>query len=935
MHVGDARFLVKGVAYGTFAPGPDGEQFPEPDRVASDFAMMSRTGINTVRTYTAPPRRLLDEALRHGLRVIADVPWTQHVAFLDDRKLHREARRHVLARVRALADHPALLLLMLGNEIPPPVVRWHGCRRVERFLRSLYEDAKSAAPDVLFAYGNYPPTEYLELPFFDVCAFNVYLHREAELRGYLARLQHIAGPKPLLLAETGADSLRQNEEGQATLVAMQLRAVFEEGACGAVVFAWTDEWWRGGSAIRDWAFGLVDSSRTPKLAAHAASRVFASVPFRAEQRRSWPKVSVVVCAYNAADTIDECLSSLEQLTYPDVELILVDDGSHDATGAIASRHSRVRVIRVPNGGLSAARNVGLTHATGEIIAYTDADARVDPQWLTYLVQPFMTSDVVAAGGPNVVPPDDPWRAQCVARAPGAPMYVMLDDRIAEHIPGCNMAIRREALAAVGGFDPRFLRAGDDVDLCWRLQARGWKIGFSPAALVWHRHRATIRAYWRQQVGYGEGETWLHACHPNKFARGRAIWHGCIYSPLPFVRSLTETRIHTGVWGTAAFPSVYRATTNTFAYLPHLARWQVASLALLGLGVAMLLSIDAPGFGAILLAAGLSGLGTTLYGCLRNALSTDIDGLPHMVMRSRAVSRAIYRATIAALHFIQPLARLHGRLRGLLSPARQTPQVAAPQSSTPSLSFTDSWRSVQLVAGIPTKQRFWSESWVSSQTLLTNIAQRLRTSRLTGLIQMDDGWETRRDVSIAVGAWAWLDLRTLIEEHGGGKCLVRFATRLRPTMIGALATGAVFTLLLLSRGVSDTLFGVPMSLGVGAVAVGLLARSARTVARMFAVLRGAIEGAADELMLQPIESASSRQTLGQLLRPSRGARRLEKATIEFVGPLRDGERSRPPVVSAAEDRKPGGAPGRPQIGALVIPPERAGDGPSRRVSRDRV
>ena len=139
-------------------------------------------------------------------------------------------------------------------------------------------DVKTAAPDSLFTYVNFPPTEHLDLECFDVCAFNVYLHREPDLRGYLARLQHIAGAKPLLLAEAGADSVREGLEGQARITTMQLRAAFLEGACGAIVYSWTDEWWRGGRSVDDWAFGLVDDARQPKPALAAVSEAFAEAP---------------------------------------------------------------------------------------------------------------------------------------------------------------------------------------------------------------------------------------------------------------------------------------------------------------------------------------------------------------------------------------------------------------------------------------------------------------------------------------------------------------------------------------------------------------------------------------------------------------------------------------------------------------------------------
>jgi len=850
LRLGRERFLVKGVTYGTFAPDADGYQFPSASQIAEDFRLIASLGLNTVRTYTAPRRELLDEALRHGLRVMVGLPWSQHVAFLDDSHLQKEIRRELTARVRELGDHPAVLMIALGNEIPPGVVRWHGSVRVERFIRGLYEDAKAASPESLFTYVNFPPTEFLDLSFLDVCAFNVYLHREHELRAYLARLQHVAAHKPLLLAEAGADSIREGEEGQAAITSMHIRTAFEEGACGAIAFAWTDEWWRGGQPVDDWKFGLVDRERRFKPAARAVASAFASAPFPAETRATWPRVSVVVCAYNAADTLEDNLTSLEQLTYPDYEIILVNDGSRDRTGEIGRAHPRVRVIDIPNGGLSAARNVGLAEATGDIVAYTDADTRVDRDWLTFLVQPFLTSDVVGSGGPNVVPADDPPIAQCIARAPGGPTHVLLDDRIAEHVPGCNMAFRREALLAIGGFNPIYLRAGDDVDVCWRLQGRGGKIGFASSALVWHHHRSSVKAYWRQQVGYGEGETWLMAHHPEKFLDGRMLWRGRIYSPLPFVRSLWGTRINAGVWGTAAFPSVYRTDVHPFAFLPHSIRWQVLSFLLTLVGAGVALTRAHQWASSILLGCGVIGMAFTIAKNVAYAKRSDVASLPG--------GRLWYRAMVAYLHFIQPIARVRGRIRGVLAPPEIALPPTAPQTSRlPSPSLAEAGRALLLLSGSVTEDRFWSETWTSADRVLTQLTTWLRGSRAVRSIEIDEGWSNDRDVSVFVGRWAWLDVRALVEEHSGGKTLLRVSTHLRPTTFGVVTAIGLGAALLVAafRG-----FALNQPLG-GAIAASLMliviAFASWRTAQVTAILRRGIERVALDGGMTVLQSGPAR------------------------------------------------------------------------------
>jgi GT2 family glycosyltransferase len=854
------RFLIKGVTYGTFVPDADGLQFPPLKQIDRDFEMMADAGINTVRVYTVPDTALLDSALRNGLKVMIGVPWTQHVAFLGDRALVRDIREQTAAAVRSLASHPAALLFAVGNEIPPAVVRWHGARRVERFLRDLYQACKDAAPSSLITYVNFPPTEYLDVDCFDVHSFNVYLHREADLRSYLARLQHAAGNRPFLLAEAGADTIREGAEGQARITAMHIRAAFEEGAAGAVAFAWTDEWWRGGQTVTDWAFGLVDAERQPKPALVAVSRAFAEAPFPQAQQASWPKVSVVVCAYNAADTIDDCLRSLSALTYPNAEIIVVNDGSRDATGEIARRYPKAQVIEVPNGGLSAARNIGMRAATGEIIAYTDADVRVDPDWLTYLVQPILSGRYVGSGGPNVVPPDDHWLAQCVARAPGGPTHVLLNDRVAEHVPGCNMAFRREALLSVGGFNPVYLRAGDDVDICWRLQARGHQIGFAPSALVWHHHRSSVKAFWRQQVGYGEGETWLDAHHPEKFVRGQMLWRGHIYSPLPFLKSLSGRRVNTGLWGTAAFPSIYNEGSNGLEYLPHSPAWMLVSLALIVAGVLDLL-IATPDVRLLLL--GLSGWATTIVRCIQFALASDLRGLPPIEGRSEKQSRFFYQAAIAWLHLVNPVARTWGRIKGLSS----MPQAAAAEHITrrpwkaPLPGLADIFRSVRLGLGVTDQRAYWSENWVDHTHLLNEMVGVVRAARPDPPVEVDE-WRPDRDFSLAVGRWGWLHVQGMVEEHAQGKCLMRVRSRLRARasgMVRALTLTLALTASILALMSVHWRSGSALAIVVAAI---IVARTAWQTMQAATVFDRALAQVVEAAGMMPLHTRSGSAETGR-------------------------------------------------------------------------
>src|SRR5436309_1268285 len=512
---GDAKFYVRGVSYGAFRPDASGHEFHALDVIERDFIQLAANGIHTVRIpHTMPPRPLLEAAERHGLRVMVGLSVEQHLGSLVDGKMGMpEIEALVRSKVRECAGQPALLCYALGNEIPAPMARWLGRSKIERYLKRLYQVVKEEDPDGLVTYVNYPTTEYLRLPFLDLVCFNVYLESRPRFEAYLGRLQNIAGERPLIMSELGLDGLRNGDTVQARSLDWQVRTAFAAGCAGVVVFSWTDEWYRQGHDVQDWAFGLTRADRTPKPALKAVREAFAEVPFPPSLK--WPRISVVVCTYNGARTIRDCMEGLKQLAYPDYEVIVVDDGSADATAVIAREYD-CRLIQTENRGLASARNTGLKAATGEIVAYTDDDAYPDPHWLTYLAAMFLSTSHAAVGGPNIAPPGDGPIAECVARAPGGPVHVLLSDCEAEHLPGCNMAFRKDRLEAIGGFDPQFRTAGDDVDVCWKLQERGWTLGFSAAAMVWHHRRNSVRAYWRQQIGYGRAEAMLERKWPTKY-----------------------------------------------------------------------------------------------------------------------------------------------------------------------------------------------------------------------------------------------------------------------------------------------------------------------------------------------------------------------------------------------------------------------------------
>jgi cellulose synthase/poly-beta-1,6-N-acetylglucosamine synthase-like glycosyltransferase len=760
LFVGNDKFWVRGVTYGAFRPGPDGQEYHDASVLERDFSLMAANGLNAVRIpHTMPPLELFDIAQKYGLRVMVGLSAEQYAGFLIDRKGAPDVEELVRAKARSCAGHPALLCYALGNEIAAPVVRWLGRARVESYLERLYWAVKAEDPNGLVTYVNYPTTEYLHLPFLDLVTFNVYLESQDRLEPYLARLHNIAGDRPLLMSEIGLDSLRNGETTQAQALEWQLRSTFAPGCAGAFIFSWTDEWHRAGADVEDWAFGITTRDRRPKSALKAVREAFTKVPFPKEL--CWPRISVIVCTFNGSRTLPECLESLLKLDYPDYEVIVVNDGSTDTTAKIANSYG-FRVITTENRGLSSARNTGLKAATGEIIAYIDDDVCADQHWLRYLASTFMNTRHVGVGGPNIAPPGDGLVAECVAHSPGNPVHILLSDSEAEHIPGCNMAFRKAALEAIDGFDPQFRIAGDDVDACWRLQQKGWTLGYSPGAMVWHHRRNSIRSYWKQQHNYGKAESFLERKWPDKYnLAGHVTWAGRVYGNGHQYKAWNRGRIYHGVWGSAPFQSIYQSPTGALESWLSMPEWYLAAAALA--------PISALGFLWFPLFYFLLCLALVLYAPIfQVALSSARVSFPG-AQRSR-FEWVKLRTLTALLHLLQPVARLTGRLRSGLTFWRYK-----------TLGFVMPW---------PRKLAAWTQQWRDPNERLKCFEADLRRA---GAYVRRGGDYDRWDLEVRAGMLGFTRLLMAVEDHGAGNQFVR--VRLWPRYsLWELLSIASFTLL---------------------------------------------------------------------------------------------------------------------------------------------
>lgn len=230
------------------------------------------------------------------------------------------------------------------------------------------------------------------------------------------------------------------------------------------------------------------------------------------------KVSIVVPVLNEEKTLEACLKSIKGNSYKNKELIVIDNGSTDGSQKIARKYADKFFIEKKKG-IVFAKNLGIKKASGEFIAFTDADCIVSKDWLKELISCFKDNSIASAGGPNLTPKDDSDFSHHVGKTIellsflGAE-YGSREKKNAEvkHNPGCNVIYRKGVLKELRGFN-RGMISNEDPELDYRIREKGFKLMFNPKAIVWHYRKGSYKKFFRQAFSFGLGKMQLIKLHP--------------------------------------------------------------------------------------------------------------------------------------------------------------------------------------------------------------------------------------------------------------------------------------------------------------------------------------------------------------------------------------------------------------------------------------
>jgi len=228
------------------------------------------------------------------------------------------------------------------------------------------------------------------------------------------------------------------------------------------------------------------------------------------------KVSVIVPAYNAEHSIQECINSLlNQKTTYDFEIIIVDDGSKDRTAGIAKSFKKVKVFSNKNSGPASARNFGARKAIGEIIIFIDSDCVADKNWLQQMTDSFKDKEVVGVQGAYRTK-----QKELMARFTQIEIehrYERLKNaKKVDWIGSYSAGYKKEIFLKEHGFSKDFkMASGEDPELSYKLSKKNFKLKFNPNAIVFHKHPTSLPEYLRKKFVHAFWRVLLYKKHSDK------------------------------------------------------------------------------------------------------------------------------------------------------------------------------------------------------------------------------------------------------------------------------------------------------------------------------------------------------------------------------------------------------------------------------------
>ncbi|GGA79906.1 hypothetical protein GCM10011507_33960 [Edaphobacter acidisoli] len=212
--------------------------------------------------------------------------------------------------------------------------------------------------------------------------------------------------------------------------------------------------------------------------------------------------SIIIPTFNGAARIVHCLDALEpQVAGTGIEILVVDDGSKDDTAAVASRYQSVRVIRQKNAGPAAARNRGAQEAQGRILLFTDDDCVPMPDWLDAMLGSFRDPEIVGAKG--IYRTHQKSLAARFVQIEYEDKYLLMANQPSiDFVDTYSAGFIRERFLEMDGYDQSFpVACAEDIELSYRMSARGWKMVFVPQAIVYHTHPATFSSYLKKKYKF--------------------------------------------------------------------------------------------------------------------------------------------------------------------------------------------------------------------------------------------------------------------------------------------------------------------------------------------------------------------------------------------------------------------------------------------------